>query len=271
MSNTEFKVVVITGAASGMGKELALQYAAQGYSLALADLSIDSLMPVKQEAERLGAAEIVCEAVDVASESQVNQFAERVSSTFDRVDVVINNAGITRMGTFEGSSPEAFRQIIDVNFWGVVYGSRAFLPALKKSAGTLTNISSLFGLIGVPGQTAYCASKFAVRGFTESLRQEVQEFGVHVACVHPGGIRTNIARNAVFDEQNDTREQAIERIESKALVMPASKAAGIIRNGIAKRKSRILIGRDAKTLDYIARLFPVFYTRLLSKFMSTED
>lgn len=271
MNNTESKVVVITGAASGMGKELAHQYAEQGYALALADLSIESLISVQQEAERLGAAEVMCQVVDVANESQVNQFADDVSAKFSRVDVAINNAGITRMGTFEGSSPEAFRQIIDVNFWGVVYGSRAFLPALKKTAGTLTNISSLFGLIGVPGQTAYCASKFAVRGFTESLRQEVQEFGVHVACVHPGGISTNIARNAVFDENSDSREETLERIESKSLVMPASKAAGIIRNGIDRRKDRILIGRDAKTLDYVARLFPSFYSKLLSKFMPAED
>ncbi len=263
--------VVITGAASGMGRELALQYAQSGCRLALADLNADDLVAVKQEALALGALEVMCESVNVAKESQVNEFAQRAIAEFSDIDVVINNAGITRMGTFEGSSLEAFGQIMDVNFWGVVFGSRAFLPALKKSQGTLTNISSLFGLIGVPGQTAYCASKFAVRGFTESLRQEVAESGVHVACVHPGGIRTNIARNAVFDEDSETRAETIDEIEKNALVMPASKAAGIIRRGIASRKDRILIGRDAKALDYIVRLFPVKYQCFLAKFLPNKD
>ncbi len=265
------QTVVITGAASGMGRELALHYAPSGCRLALADLNVDELAEVKREALRLGALEVLCDSVDVANESQVVAFAQRVGIAFTDIDIVINNAGITRMGSFEGSSQEAFGQIMNVNFWGVVFGSRAFLPALKKSQGTLVNISSLFGLIGVPGQAAYCASKFAVRGFTESLRQEVASSGVHVACVHPGGIRTNIARNAVFDEESENRDEAIEELEKKALVMPASKAAAIIRGGIAQRKSRILIGRDAKTLDYIVRLFPVKYQCLLARFLPNKD
>ncbi|MGH1374287.1 MAG: SDR family NAD(P)-dependent oxidoreductase [Cellvibrionaceae bacterium] len=263
--------VVITGAASGMGRELALQYADRGSRLALADLNAEDLNEVKTEALARGALEVICESVDVASEKQINDFSQAVIAAFPDIDIVINNAGITRMGTFAGSSQQAFEQIMNVNFWGVVFGSRAFLPALKKSRGSLTNISSLFGLIGVPGQSAYCASKFAVRGFTESLRQEVAEFDVHVACVHPGGIRTNIARNAVFDEESESRDETIDEIEKNALIMPASKAAEIIRGGISARRDRILIGRDAKTLDYIVRLFPVRYQGFLARFLPNKD
>ncbi|MAZ88551.1 MAG: short chain dehydrogenase [Cellvibrionaceae bacterium] len=264
------ETVVITGAASGMGRELALQYAELGYNLALADVDESGLQDLKKSLEESGANRVFVSALDVSNESEMKEFSEQVSEQFSNIQVVINNAGITRMGTFEGASLDAFRSIMDINFWGVVYGSRFFLPALKRTSGSLVNISSLFGLIGVPGQAAYCASKFAVRGFTESLRQEVKDSDVHVACVHPGGIRTNIARSAVFDEEAGTREEAIERIESQALVMPASKAAEIIRRGIAARKKRILIGKDAKFLDLIARLLPVRYQRVFERMVPAE-
>ncbi len=264
------KTVVITGAASGMGRELSLQYAELGYSLALADVDESGLNNLKASLEKIGANKVFVSAVDVSNETQMKTFSEQVEEQFSSVNVVINNAGIARMGTFEGASLDAFRSVIDINFWGVVYGSRFFLPALKRTSGSLVNISSLFGLIGVPGQAAYCASKFAVRGFTESLRQEVKDSGVHVACVHPGGIRTNIARSAVFDEEADTREETIEKIESQALVMPASKAAEIIRRGIAARKKRILIGKDAKFLDLIVRLLPVRYQQVFERMAPAE-
>lgn len=261
------KVVVITGAASGMGRELALQYGKLGCRLALADLSADSLDVVSSEAEKLGAADVFTAAVNVSSEAEVNQFSKAVLSRFSAVDIVINNAGITAMGNFDETSPEMFKQVIDVNFWGVVYGSRAFLSALKVSSGSLVNISSLFGLIGVPGQVSYCASKFAVRGFTESLRQEIEAEGVHVACVHPGGVRTSIARNAIAQAPGQQQQDDIDEIETKALTMPASQAAEVIRRGVEKRKARILIGRDAKTLDFIVRLLPVLYSRAVARFM----
>lgn len=261
------KVVVITGAASGMGRELALQYAKMGCRLALADLSADSLDSVASEAENLGAAGVFKAMVNIADEAEVNQFSKAVLSHFSGVDIVLNNAGIAAMGDFDDTSPEVFKQVIDVNFWGVVYGSRAFLPALKASSGSLVNISSLFGLIGVPGQVSYCASKFAVRGFTESLRQEVEPDGVHVACVHPGGVRTSIARNAIAQAPGQQQQDDIDEIEAKALTMPASRAAEIIRRGVERRRARILIGRDAKTLDFIVRLLPVLYSRAIALFM----
>ncbi len=264
------ETVVITGAASGMGRELSLQYAELGYSLALADVDESGLNELKARLEKIGASSVFVAALDVSNEAQMEAFSEQVGEQFSNITIVINNAGITRMGTFEGASLAAFRSIMDINFWGVVYGSRFFLPALKRTSGSLVNISSLFGLIGVPGQAAYCASKFAVRGFTESLRQEVKDSGVHVACVHPGGIRTNIARSAVFDEEADSRQKTVERIESQALVMPASQAAEIIRRGIAERKKRILIGKDAKFLDLIARLLPVRYQRVFERMVPAE-
>ena len=264
--DNQAQVAVVTGAGSGIGKELILQLAAMGYGIAAADINAEQLAAAAAETSKLTNAQVKTYRLNVAEEEAVNQFAQQVEADFGRVDVVINNAGITRMGEFKNTSPDAFRAVIDVNFWGVIYGSRAFLPALEKTAGSLINISSVFGFIGVAGQTSYCASKFAVRGFTEALRQELHDSPMHIASVHPGGIRTNIARSAEVDEEGIDKDAVVARMEEKALKMPASKAAGIIINGIQKRKPRILIGSDARMIDIFQRLFPTAYSAVLSMF-----
>ncbi|MBB2495265.1 SDR family oxidoreductase [Aquipseudomonas ullengensis] len=259
------KRVVITGAGSGIGRELALQFAAKGCQLALADVNSAGLDATVTLARAEGASQIISAAVNVADEAQFNDFAQSVNAQLGGVDVVINNAGITRFGEFASTSAEAFRSVLDVNFWGVVHGSRAFLPALRSSRGSLVNISSLFGLIGVAGQAHYCASKFAVRGFTESLRQELKEDGVHVACVHPGGVRTGIASNATFDQAVDNPADVVRNLEEKALKLAPSEAARIIIDGIERRRERILVGGDAKFVDLLQRLFPRAYADIVQR------
>lgn len=263
---SQAKVAVVTGAGSGIGKELILQLASLGYGIAAADINEEQLAVAAREASQLTNAQVKTYGLNVADEEGVNQFSKQVEADFGRVDVVINNAGITRMGEFRHTSPEAFKAVIDINFWGVIYGSRAFLPALERTNGSLVNISSVFGIIGVPSQTSYCASKFAVRGFTEALRQEMKDTGVHIACVHPGGIRTNIARNAAVDQPDVDHSAVVGVLEEKALKMPASKAAGVIVKGVQKRSKRILIGSDARAIDFFQRLFPTTYSTVLKLF-----
>lgn len=261
------KIVVITGAGSGIGRGLATQLA-PGNRLALVDLNSQGLDATAALARTAGASQVLTALVDVADEAQVNTFAQQVHSELGNVDVLINNAGITRFGDFASTPLESFRSVVDVNFWGVVHCSKAFLPALRASRGSLVNLSSLFGLIGVAAQAHYCASKFAVRGFTEALRQELKEDGVHVACVHPGGVRTSIASNAVFDQAIDNQADMVRRLEEKTLKLPPSEAARIIVDGIARRRERILIGRDAKLVDLLQRLLPTAHAGLVHRLLS---
>ncbi|MCV6613811.1 MAG: SDR family oxidoreductase, partial [Cellvibrionaceae bacterium] len=251
MISFKSRLAVITGAGSGIGRALALALAKEGASLALADINPETLAAVAEEAKAAGAPQIYQQTFDVVDESAWGAFAERVKTEIGMADLVFNNAGIARMGRFEHTSSEAFASVMDVNFWGVVYGTRAFLSQVKLRQGSFVNISSVFGLIGVPGNSHYCASKFGVRGFSESIRQEFAQFGVHVASVHPGGINTNIAKSAEFDEGAESREQMLKRVHEKGLVMPPAKAADIILAGVRKRKPRILVGNDAKLLSFI--------------------
>ncbi|NQD91522.1 SDR family oxidoreductase [Pseudomonas sp. CrR25] len=258
--------VVITGAGSGIGRELAVQLAARGSSLMLVDLSEAGLAQTAEKVRQAGGSAITAVA-DVANEEQVNAFASLAIEALGTIDLVINNAGITRFGDFPSTSPEAFRSVMDVNFWGVVYTSRAFINALCTSQGSLVNVSSLFGLVGIPGQTHYCSSKFAVRGFTEALRAELAPRGVYVGCVHPGGIRTSLASNALFDQSPERKSEVVKQLEKTTLKLSASDAARIILNGIERRSSRILVGRDAKLLDLIQRCFPVAYQAIIQRLM----
>ncbi|HSC83747.1 MAG TPA: SDR family oxidoreductase [Pseudomonas sp.] len=264
MSN---KKVVITGAGSGIGRELALQLAARGCTLGLADINQQGLDETLIKARLAGAGALLAQTLDVSDAAQVDAFAEQVQGSFGGLDVLINNAGVTRFGDFASTSPEAFRKVLDVNFWGVVHGSRAFLPALRASRGSLVNISSLFGLIGVPGQAHYCASKFAVRGFTEALRQELRDDGVHVACVHPGGVRTSIASNASFDRVVADQAELVRKLEQNTLKLPAEAAARIIIEGIDRRRERILVGRDAQFIDLLQRLLPSAHGGLIRRLL----
>jgi len=259
---------VVTGAASGIGRAIALNLAAQGAKLALVDVNEQALAEVVAEAEQAGAPQVYSQQLDVTKKSQWKQFAAAVKSTLGNADVVFNNAGIARTGNFEDISPTEFEAVMDVNYWGMVYGTRAFLAQVKLRQGSFVNVSSLFGLIGVYGQAAYCSSKFAIRGFNESIRQEFAEFGVHVASVHPGGIRTDIVKNALEHEGNEQAEELSKQAQETALVMPPEQAAEIIINGLSKRKARILVGNDAKLLSFVQRCMPTLYPKFMKLIMN---
>lgn len=261
------KTIVITGAGSGIGRALTLACANEGAKLALADINAENLEAVASEARKQGADDCLTCHLDVRDTNAVNAFAADVQATLGTTDIVFNNAGIARIGRFEMTEADAFQSVIDVNFWGPVHISRAFLPQLKARHGELVNISSLFGLIGVAQQTAYCSSKFAIRGFSESLRQELKGTGVQVVSVHPGGINTNIAKSAGFDELQDQREEMLQNLHKTGLVMPPPKAADIIIRGVKKRKPRVLVGNDAKIMSFLQRLFPASYPAILEKLL----
>jgi len=256
------RVAVITGAASGIGRALARAFAARGTALALCDLDETGLA----ETASTCTVPLITARVDVADAASVAAFAERTLKELGGADLVINNAGVTTCQTFIDMTRGDFEWVMNVDFWGVVNGCRAFLPhLLERGSGHLVNISSIFGIIGYPTQSAYCAAKFAVRGFTESLRQELKGTGVAVVCVHPGGIRTNIVRRARFYKTvagHDDHATFIRRFEAMAGTSP-ERAAEAILTGIAKGRSRIRIGADAHLLDRVARLFPSGYARII--------
>lgn len=264
MAYSAGKCAVITGAGSGIGRALALQLNREGCALYLSDINPASL---EETAALLERKEISClhQVLDVADHAGVNAWAEHIAADRGQVDIMINNAGVGLAGTAEENSYEDIQWLMGINFWGVVHGTRAFLPLLRKSPqGHLVNISSIFGMIGVPTQTAYNAAKFAVRGYTEALRQELTDSNVHVCCVHPGGISTNIARDSrggdAAPEERDAQFQAMTRTSAD------SAAAQIIR-AVEKRKKRLLIGSDARVVALAAWLAPVNYMRLLGPFM----
>ncbi|MFD6893376.1 SDR family NAD(P)-dependent oxidoreductase [Rhodococcus sp. NPDC060086] len=265
MSEFLGKVAVITGAGSGIGRALALNLAAKGARLALSDVDTVGLEETARRARDLGA-EVEADALDVSQREKVMEYADKVVARFGVVNQVYNNAGIAYHGEFERTEFKDFERIMDVDFWGVVNGTKAFLPHLIASGdGHLINVSSLFGLLSIPGQSAYNAAKFAVRGFTESLRQEmlVAKHPVRVTCVHPGGIKTAIARNAVVPDGDDQVSFA-QFFDSKLARTSPEDAAATIVNGVRKDKGRVLIGADAKLLDGWVRLVGPSYQRVVA-------
>ncbi len=259
-------VAVVTGAGSGIGRALAQQLAAAGSTLALADVDEAGLL---ETAQSLGkkSAPITTHVLDVADEVGVRSFAEDVTGRHGRVTLLINNAGVSLHGDFEEVSLDDFRWLMNINFWGTVYGVKYFLPMLKREKRAhVVNISSVFGLIGPAGQVPYAASKFAVRGFTEALRHELEGGSVGVSCVHPGGIRTPIARRSRIGAgaSASKREENIERFERLART-PPEKAAERILRGVERREPRILIGTDAYQIDIFQRLRPATYWKTLSR------
>ncbi|TXF89536.1 SDR family oxidoreductase [Neolewinella aurantiaca] len=263
MQNFRNKVVVITGAGSGIGRELARQLAREGAIFVLNDWNQDSLMAIWEELPE--AARGYMEAFDVGDRQAVEGFAGAARKALGRIDVVFNNAGLTQQITpVIYGTIEDYEKILQVNLWGVIYGSLAFLPHLREHGdGCLVNISSVFGLMGCPGQAPYCVSKFGVRGFTETLRVEMRGTGLQVVCVHPGGIKTNIARHALVSNETD-HERFVTRFDKLAKTT-ASQAAEIIISGIKRGKSRITIGSDARLIDKITRLMPESYERILQR------
>ena len=256
MKSLDNKVVVITGAGSGMGREMALIAARQGALLAVSDWNEQGLAETVDLLKAAGARELRSDVVDVADRAAVAALAEAVVEQFGWVNMVVNNAGVTVTGDFEEMSYEDFDWIVGVNFMGVVNGTKEFLPHLIASGdGALVNISSLFGLISMPGQTAYNATKYAVRGFSEALREEMLINGheVTVTCVHPGGIKTGIARNGRKTASQDA-ESIDSFFEKKLARMTAEKAAQIIIKGALAGKARVLVGVDAHALHHFAKL-----------------
>ena len=260
------KICVITGAASGIGRALALDLAERGAVLALSDINEKGL---SETVEMVGGSNRVMNDVfDMADAAAIADYAQKVEQTLGAADYVFNVAGLTRVGNFVDTPLESMEKVMDVNYWGVVRMSKAFIDQILSKKGTLVNISSVFGFIGYAGQTHYCASKFAVRGFTETLAQELKGTGVGICSVHPGGIATNIARNAVTDKlpnNGASREEMDAAFEKMAITSPV-KAAKVILKGAAKKKRRILIGSDARIISLVSRLFPVSYSKVLEKY-----
>lgn len=256
MKTISGSVAVITGAGSGIGRELAREFASHGAQLALGDVDTAGLA---ETCKLTGQATVRTYAVDVSEAAAVEDFARSVARDFGRASILVNNAGVGLRGTFAEISLADMQWLMGINFWGVVHGCKFFLPLLEReSEAHIVNLSSLFGLIGPPGQTAYCSSKFAVRGFTECLRQELRGGQVRVTCVHPGGIRTPIAANSRRGERAPVVSQAeiAERFAKLTRTTPET-AARVILQGILKDKPRVLIGPDARQIDLLQRLMPV--------------
>jgi len=264
MKNFENKAVVITGAGSGIGRALAVEFKKLGAKLAINDYNESALL--ETVALIGGPGNVFYQAFDVADKTAFYQFAEDVIAHYGSVDLVINNAGVAifKLTAAEVSIAD-YEWIMGINLWGMMYGSLAFLPHLRKQKESgIVNISSVFGIIGFPNQAPYCTTKFAIRGFTESLALEERllKTGVTVTSVHPGGIKTNIARNARY-AGND--KNAIEAVETTFITTPEKAAQTIIR-GIQRKKARVLIGRDAKLLYLLTRLSPKFVNWYLIRF-----
>jgi NAD(P)-dependent dehydrogenase (short-subunit alcohol dehydrogenase family) len=257
-------VAVITGAGSGMGRCLAQELAVEGLSLALADVNEKGL---RETAALLnGNGKVTLHMVNVADESQVRSFAQEVEAQHARATLLFNNAGVALLGHFEEFSLNDFRWLMDINFWGVVYGVEYFLPLLKREKRAhIVNTSSLLGLFGAAGQSAYCASKFAVRGFTESLHHELVGSSVGVSSVHPGFVRTAIAQHAKTGEhaRAHLHNDSVARFNRVARTSPEAAAKKILR-GVERGKTRILVGVDAYFVDVWQRLKPETYWNLIA-------
>jgi short-subunit dehydrogenase len=268
MSFLSTGVAVVTGAGSGIGRALAQQLASAGSALALADVDKAGLLQTAQSLEKKSAL-VTTHVVDVADEAAVRSLEEEVSKKHGRVTLLINNAGIALHGNFDEVSLDDFRLLMNINFWGTVYGVNYFFPLLKREKrAQIVNISSVFGIIAPAGQCAYAASKFAVRGFTEALRHELGGGNVGVTCVHPGGIRTQIARHARIGAgvTGTGHQEKAARFEKLLRTSPEVAAARILR-GAERREPRVLIGADAYQVDILQRLRPATYWKTLSRRM----
>ncbi|MGK5091162.1 SDR family NAD(P)-dependent oxidoreductase [Deltaproteobacteria bacterium TL4] len=271
MRSLKGKTAVITGVASGIGRELALQLAQKGCNLALADIDTSGLEATRKEVSQ-NSIKVSAHPLDVSKKEAVYQFAEEVIDQHHDVHLVINNAGVAVAQTIEDVSYEDFEWLMGINFWGVVYGTKAFLPHLKEQEEAhIVNISSIFGIVAVPTMAVYNASKFAVKGFTESLKQELKGTSVKVSCIHPGGIKTRIAHNARAYKSIDGKSRDSKSFATSfdnATMTSAEDTAKKIIKGITREKERILIGPDAQAMDLIQRLFPETYGNIINRLAS---
>jgi len=269
MKNFQGRVAVITGAGSGIGRALALNLAQKGCKLAISDIRPESVAETAKLCEQY-TKDILVDTLDVADKKAMQAYPEKVVKKFGGVNIVINNAGVAVSASVEDTSIEDYEWLMGINWWGVLYGTKFFLPYLQKAdEAHIANVSSIFGIIGVPTQSAYNAAKFAVRGFTESLRQELADTHIGVSCIHPGGIRTNIAANARYKTgpNGDTdHARATEKFAQITRTTPDEAAAVIVR-GIEKKSPRILIGADAVATDVLARTLPEGYPAVLQQIL----
>jgi short-subunit dehydrogenase len=267
---TAIRGAAVTGAASGIGRALALELAARGCDLALADRDEAGLQTVAAEIAKAHSRKVTVHRVDVGEPQQIEAFAQAATSAHPSLNIVINNAGVALLGQFSEIDQAQMDWLMNINFWGVVHSTRAFLPHLSRQPEAhIVNLSSIFGIVAPPGQAAYAASKFAVRGFSEALRHELQTAAspVRLSVVHPGGVATNIARNSrtgVGMTDNARRAQSIERFENAAKTTPAAAALRIIA-GIESNAPRILIGNDARFMDLLQRIRPGTYWAVLAR------
>ncbi len=270
MKSFNYKVAAITGAGSGIGRALAFALARRGCDLALSDINAEGMAETAAQAKKFGI-KVSEQVVDVSDRLAVRAWAEQVMATHGKVNLIFNNAGVAHCGTVAETEYADYEWLMGINFWGVVYGTKEFLPHLQASGeGHVINISSVFGLFAQPTQSVYNSSKFAVRGFTEALRQELDlsDGGVSATCVHPGGIKTNIANAARFTssggqmlgKNNDLARQAFN---DNMLRTSAEKAAEVILRGVERNRRRVIIGLDARLMDWVQRLLPAAYQRLI--------
>jgi short-subunit dehydrogenase len=270
MTAIQGATAAITGAASGIGRALAIELAARGADLALADRDEAGLAGVAAEIAKASGRKVSVHRADVGDATQIADFAKAALAAHPGLNILINNAGVALLGQFNEIEQGQMEWLFNINFWGVVHATRAFLPHLaSRSEAHIINVSSIYGIIAPPGQTAYSSAKFAVRAFSESLRHELQvaQSPVRLSVVHPGGISTNIVRNMRMGAgvtDNERRVQAIELFDQFAKTTPKDAALRIIK-GIEKNQPRILIGGDARFMDLLQRLRPATYWRVMAK------
>ena len=265
------KVAVVTGAGSGIGQALAIELGRSGAKLAISDVDTEGLAATEERLTAIGAP-VKADRLDVTEREAFVLYADAVKEHYGTVNQIYNNAGISFMGSIEACQFKDIERVMDVDYWGVVNGTKVFLPHLIASGdGHVVNVSSVFGLLAVPGQGAYNAAKFAVRGFTEALRQEMIVAGhpVKVTCVHPGGIKTAIARNSAAVEGLDQEELA-KYFDKRLASTSAQKAARVILDGVRRNKARVLVGNDAKALDLLARVTGSGYQRVVAAVTSRQ-
>jgi NADP-dependent 3-hydroxy acid dehydrogenase YdfG len=257
------KVAVVTGAGSGIGQALAVELGRSGAKVAISDVDLEGLAQTEEQLKAIGAP-VKSDRLDVTEREAFLAYADAVNEHFGKVNQIYNNAGIAFTGDIEVSQFKDIERVMDVDYWGVVNGTKAFLPYVIASGdGHIINVSSVFGLFSVPGQAAYNAAKFAVRGFSEALRQEMilARHPVAVTTVHPGGIKTGIARNATTAEGLDRDELAKLFDERLARTSPR-RAAEVILDAVRKKKARVLVGMDAKVLDLMVRVAGPYYQQV---------
>ena len=261
---------VVTGAASGIGAALAADLAARGCNLALADVNATGLHAVAARVRAAGV-KVSEHTLDVADKEAVAALPKAVLGEHGGVTVLVNNAGVALGGTFEQVPPEDFEWMFGINFWGVVHMTRAFLPVLRRAeTAQIVNLSSIFGIVAPAGQVAYSASKFAVRGFSEALRHELEGSPIGVTVVHPGGVRTSVDASARRTGLSGAEADRQRYISTKLLQLAPEAAAARIVRGILRREKRVLVGRDARQVASLQRLFPVGYWPLLARYIERK-